>query len=104
MDFKLLVSKNQKILNLYLKLDIYRKKYIFWIVNRVYSDGSKLDISNGTIIFQNFHFSRKLWWKNWWKLTNFYVAEKPIVFKLKKILIEISIEQIEDLNEDRVKI
>ena len=58
------------------------KKY-FLIRNKVYSDRSELDLSDASIVIQNFYFSQKLWWKNWW---NYSVADKRIVSELSKVL------------------
>ena len=57
--------KNFKMFIYYLKIDFYGWKNIFLICNNVYSDRSELDLSDTTIRIQNFHFCRKLWWKNW---------------------------------------
>ena len=35
----------------------------------MYSDRSQIDLSDGTIRIKKFRLSRKLWWKNCWKLT-----------------------------------
>ena len=61
-DFELWVSKN---LNLSLK-NWFLQIHFLKIWNRVYSDRSELDHSDGTIRFQNLKFGRKLW-KNCWK-------------------------------------
>ena len=39
------------------------EKNMFYIINKVYSDRSEIDISDTTIRIQNFRFSRKLLWK-----------------------------------------
>ena len=51
----------------------------------VYSDKSKLDFPDETIIIQNFHFSQKLWRKNSWKLPKLLHLEKRLVSKLSEI-------------------
>ena len=62
----------------YLKTDFYRwKKFVRCIISYI-----QIDLSDATIRIQNFDFSRKLWWKNWW---NYIVAEKRILSKLSKI-------------------
>ena len=61
---------------------IYIDEKVFFYIYKVYLDSSEVDLSDATIRIQNFHLSRKLWWKIWW---NYYVAEKRIVFELSKI-------------------
>ena len=39
-----------------------------WICNKIYSDRSEVDLLDETMRIKNFYFSRKLWWKNYWKL------------------------------------
>ena len=65
-----------------LKLIFMEKKK--FISNRFYSDRSELDLSDKPLELKDFHFSRKLWWKNY---RNCCVAEKPIFSNLSKISI-----------------
>ena len=59
-------------------------KIIFQIWHRIYSNRSNLDLSGGTIRFQYFHFSRKLWWKNCWKLPKLLRCRNAYNFKTIK--------------------
>ena len=68
-NLKKTARKNLKIFIFHIKINFYSWKNIFSMWNRVYSDRSELDLSDETIRIQKFHFSRKLWWKNCWKLT-----------------------------------
>ena len=61
-------KKNLQFLIFHLKINFYWLKIIFWILNRVYSDRYELHLSDVTIRIKKFHFTRKLWRKNCWKL------------------------------------
>ena len=54
-------KKTLKLFIFHLKMFFYRLKMLFiFISNIIYSDRSKLDISDETIRIQNFYFGRKL--------------------------------------------
>ena len=69
----------------------------------IYSGRSELDLSDENIRFQNFRFSQKLWWKNCWKWPKVLRCRKVHSFQTINILSKIWIAQIQDLNEDCVK-
>ena len=99
----------QKILTFlifYQKIDFYRLQNICLIWDREYSDKSELDLYDETIRIKNFYSSRKLYDKKTAdNYRNSYVAVKRIVSELSKIYrSQILKAQIEDLNEDCVKI
>ena len=71
----------------HLKIYFYGWKNIFLIYKKVYSDRYELDLFDAIIIIESFHFSRKLWWKNWWKLPKLLRCGKVHSFQLSKILI-----------------
>ena len=56
-------------------------KNILWIWNILFSDSSELDLFDETIRIPIFHFSRKLWWKNCWKLPKLLRFRKTHIFQ-----------------------
>ena len=48
-------------------MDKLEEIQIFLIWNMVYLDRPELDLSDESIRILNFHYSRKLWWKNCYK-------------------------------------
>ena len=60
---------------------------IFYIWNMVYSDRSKVVLSDETIRIPNFYHNQKLWCKTAENWRNCFVAEKSIVSKLSEISI-----------------
>ena len=79
-------TANKRKLNFFpifrLKIDFYRWKIFFVILNRVNSDRSHLDLSDEAIRIQNFHFNLKLWRKNCWKLPKLLPCRKVHSFQV----------------------
>ena len=82
---KKLQEKKLKNFICHLKINFYRIFFLIW--NRLYSDKTELDLSDGTIRIQYFRFTLELWWKNCWKLQKLLLPKKRIILKLSKISI-----------------
>ena len=97
--------KKQKNLIFHLKIDFYGWNNIFFMYNKVFSDRSELDLTDGTIRVQNFLFSQKSWWKNCWKLSKSLRCGKAHSFPTyQRYWFQLLIAQNGKLNEDCVKI
>ena len=73
---KKICKKNQENLIFDLKINFYSYTNIFLIWNTVDSDRSQLALPDEAIRIKNFYFSRKLWWKNCWKLPKWLRCRK----------------------------
>ena len=79
------------------------EKIIFLIWHTVYSHRFEQDLSDEIIRIPNFHFSRKLWWNNCWKLPKLLRRRKVHSFHtIKNIDIRLGHNKKENILYDRI--